>query len=189
VHHEDIVSTSKPKHAPGRFSLKLRPYLYVNHTRLPSPSNLHQKNLARRYPSIILTRKGKAEAMEEQTMLLVDVTVSVSSMKDICDTRAPYLEVSDEVFHRHAPSGSGRYARASSTSLGHHRPRPRHAASYRLFLLSWRMCLSPLHRNLQLLIESARRTLVVMARGKSTATHQTCQMTVFSISFLVLMTY
>jgi hypothetical protein len=86
VHHEDIVSTSKPKHAPGRFSLKLRPYLYVNHTRLPSPSNLHPKKSGRRIPVDYLHAKGKAEAMEEQTMLLVDVTVSVSSMKDICDT-------------------------------------------------------------------------------------------------------
>jgi hypothetical protein len=36
--------------------------------------------MAGRYPSIILTRKGKAEAMKEQTRLLVDLTASISSM-------------------------------------------------------------------------------------------------------------
>jgi hypothetical protein len=49
------------------------------HRRHLPPPNIHP-NLAKQYPSIILTCRGKAEAMEEQTKLLGDLTASISSM-------------------------------------------------------------------------------------------------------------
>lgn len=46
-------------------------------------------NLAGRYPSIILTRHGKAAAMEDQAKLLADLTAAVSSMNAKLDEMHP----------------------------------------------------------------------------------------------------